>query len=406
MKLIYYSKEPYQVLTVFDRLITPTLQKAARSFPATVLTGPRQSGKTTLLQSTFPDYNYVSLESPDKLLTIQDDPRGFLTQNDRPWIIDEAQRFPALFSYLQEYIDKSKDPGQFILSGSQNFLLSQQINQTLAGRIALLELLPLSYQEFKTNLQFSNLSLWEYLYQGTYPRPYQEQLDSDLWFNAYIRTYLERDVRDIINIRNLTMFQLFLRLCAGQHGQQLNLSALASACGISQTTATEWLSILEASYIIFRLQPYFNNFKKRLVKTPKLYFYDPSIVCKLLGINSHEQLQLHTARGAIFEGFIISEIIKLFFSKGKPAPVYFWRDHTGNEVDLLIDYGGKLIACEIKSGQTLTKDLVKGIHKWQSISNIPKGQCYLIYAGNEKIDFQQTKILPWNDDFQSILDEH
>ena len=388
---------------MFERLITSTLKNVVASFPATALTGPRQSGKTTLLQTTFPEYNYVSLESPDKLLTIQSDPRGFLEKNDNPWIMAEAQRFPELFSYLQEYIDQRKKPGQFILSGSQNFLLSQQISQTLAGRIALLELLPLNYQEFKTNPQLSDISLWQYLCSGAYPRPYQENLDVELWFNTYIKTYLERDVREIINIRNLTKFQLFLRLCAGQHGQQLNLNALASACGISQTTATEWLGILEASYVVFKLQPYFNNFKKRLVKTPKLYFYDSGIVCRLLGINSPEQLQMHVARGMIFEGFIISEIIKLFYGKGKSASIYYWRDHTGNEIDLLIDYDGKLMAFEIKSGQTITKDFIKGITKWKTISSSPDELCYLIYAGNEYAKLQEITILPWDYDFYSIL---
>jgi len=388
---------------MFQRIIAKTLKNAATTFPATALTGPRQSGKTTLLQTIFPDHNYVSLESPDKLLYIQDDPRGFLNKNNKPWIIDEAQQFPELFSYIQEYIDKTKKSGQFILSGSQNFLLSQHISQTLAGRIALLELLPLSYQEFKTYPGINQLSLWKFLYQGAYPRPYQEHLDFDLWFNAYIKTYLERDVRDIINVRNLTQFQLFLKLCAGQHGQQLNLNALATACSISQTTATEWLSILEASYIAFKLPPYFNNFKKRLVKTPKLYFYDSGIVCKLLGITSSEQLQLHTARDAIFEGFIITEIIKQFYAVGKSASIYFWRDHTGNEVDLLVEHNGQLFAFDMKSGQTLTKNLVSGLLKWQSIADLPLENCHLVYAGSDTLTYQKVKILPWDYAFREIL---
>ncbi len=387
---------------MFDRQLTPTLQKAANSFPVTALTGPRQSGKTTLLQTIFPHYNYVSLESPDKLLNLRDDPRGFLTQNTAPWIIDEAQRFPELFSYIQEYVDKEKKAGHFILSGSQNFLLSQHISQTLAGRVAILELLPLSYPEFKTDSQFSQFSLWSYLFNGSYPRPYQEHLDTELWFNSYIRTYLERDVRNIANIQNLTQFQLFLRLCAGQHGQQLNLNALAQACGISQTTATIWLGILEESYIVFKLRPYFNNFKKRLVKTPKIYFYDSGIVCKLLQIQSPEQLVLHPARGAIFEGFIISEMIKSFFSKGRNAPVYYWRDHSGHEVDLLVDYNSQLFSFEIKSGMTLTSDFIKGIKQWQKITHIPKENCHLIYAGDEKMKLQEFSILPWHINFSEF----
>ncbi len=392
------------VISMFTRALTPILQKAVHSFPVTALTGPRQSGKTTLLQSTFPEYNYVTLESPDKLLNIQDDPRGFLTQSPLPWIIDEAQRFPALFSYIQEYVDKEKKAGHFILSGSQNFLLSQHISQTLAGRIANLELLPLSYQEFKTEPKLSDpLSLWQYLFYGSYPRPYQDNLDTDLWFNAYIRTYLESDVRNMVNIKNLTQFQLFLRLCAGQHGQQLNLNALAQACGISQTTANTWLAILESSYIIFRVRPYFNNFKKRLVKTPKLYFYDTGIVCKLLGLQAPEQLLAHSARGAIFEGFIIAEIAKTLFAKGKTASIYYWRDHTGHEVDLLVEYAGKLFSLEVKSGMTLTTDLVKSLRKWQEISLLPKECCYVVYAGDEKMQFQDWTILPWHYDFNRLF---
>ncbi len=386
---------------MFNRLLTPTLKKAVQSFPVTALTGPRQSGKTTLLQSTFPDYHYVSLESPDKLLQIQDDPRGFLTQTSKPWIIDEAQRFPPLFSYIQEYADTQKKAGHFILSGSQNFLLSQHISQTLAGRVAILELLPLSYQEFKP---FKSVSLWQYLFHGSYPRPYQENLDTDLWFNAYVRTYLERDVRDIIYIKDLSQFQLFLRLCAGQHGQQLNLTTLAQACGISQTTANTWLNILEASYIVFKLRPYFNNFKKRLVKTPKLYFYDSGIVCRLLGLQSPEQLLIHSSRGAIFEGFIISEIVKAFFAKGKTAPIYYWRDHSGHEVDLLVDYGGKLLAFEMKSTMTLTKDLVKGLQQWHAISELPHECGHIVYAGDEKLKFKEWSILPWQYDFKHLFE--
>ena len=282
----------------------------------------------------------------------------------------------------------------------QNFLLSQHISQTLAGRVAILELLPLSYQEFKP---FKSVSLWQYLFQGSYPRPYQENLDTDLWFNAYVRTYLERDVRDIIHIKDLSQFQLFLRLCAGQHGQQLNLTTLAQACGISQTTAHTWLNILEASYIVFKLRPYFNNFKKRLVKTPKLYFYDSGIVCRLLGLQSPEQLLIHSSRGAIFEGFIISEIVKAFFAEGKTAPIYYWRDHSGHEVDLLVDYGGKLLAFEMKSSMTLTRDLVKGLQQWHTISEFPPEYGHIVYAGDEKLKFQEWSILPWQYDFKDLF---
>jgi predicted AAA+ superfamily ATPase len=380
---------------MFRREIEPVLKQTVNTFPVTALVGPRQSGKTTILKTLFPEYGYLNLEAPDTLLKIQSDPRSFIAMNSRNWIIDEAQHYPELFSYLQEYIDQARSPHRFILSGSQNFLLSEKISQSLAGRVAILELLPLSYSEYITNVSVPPVTLWEFLYQGSYPRPYQEHLDLSIWYNSYIRTYIERDVRNLIRVRDLATFQLFLKLCAGRHGQLLNLSALANDTGISQTTASDWLSILEANYIIFRLKPHHQNFNKRLVKTPKLYFYDTSIVCQLLGIESVEHLQMHAQRGSIFEGFIITEIMKHYFSQGKVAPIYFWRDHSGTEVDVLIEKGETLIALEIKSTTTFNPHLTTELKRWKKIAGEKAKKSFLIYAGNESFDYDGINVVTW-----------
>ncbi len=381
---------------MFNRAISQSLLTASQSFPAILLTGPRQSGKTTLLKLLFPDYHYINLEAPDTLLRIKSDPRGFLGSSENHWIIDEAQNFPELFSYLQETIDSNPIKGRFILSGSQNFLLNEKISQTLAGRVAILELLPLSYQEYLSNPDCLPMRLWDYLYQGSYPRPYHEHINSSVWYNSYIRTYLERDVRSLLNIRDLSTFQLFLKLCAGRHGQLLNLNSLANECGISQTTATQWLSILEASYIIFLLRPHHQNFNKRLVKTKKLYFYDSAIVCHLLGIDSPEHLKIHSHRGAIFEGFIMAEIIKYYYALGKIPPLYFWRDHLGTEVDALLEQGNQMIAIEIKSTATFNPELLLELNKWRKIANIPPKDGFLVYGGDDSFQYEKMSIVAWN----------
>lgn len=388
---------------MFERSLSTVLLESVRTFPAILLTGPRQSGKTTLLKHLFPEYSYINLEAPDTLLRIQTDPRSFLSGDKRSWIIDEAQHFPELFSYLQEEMDKTKQPGRFILSGSQNFLLNEKISQTLAGRVAILELLPLSYQEYLTNPDAAPIGLWEFLYEGSYPRPYHEHLNSTLWYNSYIRTYLERDVRSLVQVRDLTTFQLFLKLCAGRHGQLLNLNSLANDCGISQTTATQWLSILETSYIIYQLKPHYQNFNKRLVKTPKLYFYESALVCHLLGIESPAHLQSHAHRGAIFEGFVLAEIIKYYTALGKTAPLYFWRDHLGTEVDAVLEKGNDLFAIEIKSAATFNAGILTELKKWQKIAAEKVKNTFLVYSGNESFNYDGTEIVAWNKCFELLM---
>jgi predicted AAA+ superfamily ATPase len=381
---------------MFTRELTPTLKKVADSFPAIFLTGPRQSGKTTLLRQTFPDYTYISLERPDVLERMKSDPLGFLQDHEQKWIIDEAQRFPEIFSYIQDRIDQMPKRGQFILSGSQNFLLSQHISQTLAGRASILELLPLTYHEYRTHEGFTEMDVWPFLFYGGYPRPYQEALDHHLWLGSYVRTYIERDVRDLLNIKDLSKFSTFLKLCAGRHGQLLNLNALAVDAGISQTTATEWLSLLEASYILFRLKPYYKNFNKRLVKTPKLFFYDSGLLCYLLGIESPEHLAMHAQRGAVFEGFAITELMKQQLAQGDFSDFYFWRDHLGLEIDLLKEHGNEQIAFEIKSSKTFQTDFLHSLLKWTSITGNKRENSHLIYAGDQNFRIQNMHVWKWS----------
>lgn len=388
---------------MFQRRIFNKLSEAVQQFPAVVLTGPRQSGKTLLLREQFPTFTYINLEDPDTLLWAKSDPRALLARNKQGLIIDEAQCYPALFSYLQGYLDEAPKKPPVILSGSQNFLLVDNISQSLAGRVAIFEFLPLTYEEYMSDNTAPALSLWEFLYSGSYPRPYHESLDVKLWRNSYIRTYLERDVRSILNVRDLSQFQLFLKLCAGQHGQLLNLNNIARDCGVSFTTANKWIGLLEASYIVYRLQPYHNNYRKRLVKTPKLYFYDSGLVCQLLGIESADHLQMHAQRGEIFEGFVITEIVKHYFSKGERPPIYFWRDHTGLEVDCILDRALNPLAIEIKSTATATPDIMNGLRKWQAAAQYPADQCVVVYAGDQQQGFKEISLFPFQA-FYKVLD--
>lgn len=379
---------------MFVRHLQPILSKCALSFPVSLLTGPRQSGKTTLLRHLFPEYKYISLESPDLLQQMISDPRGVLNQASH-WLIDEAQVYPPLFSYIQEYVDDPNKNHRFILSGSQNFLLAEKVSQSLAGRVAILELLPLSYAEYLSHPNLAPLNLWQFLFQGSYPRPYQEKLDTYLWYESYLRTYLERDVRQLINVKDLSKFQLFLKLCAGRHGQMVNLNAMSNDCGVSQTTLTHWLSILEQSYVLFRLQPYYKNINKRLVKAAKLYFYDTALVCHLLGIENATHLMLHSARGAIFEGFVITEVIKHFINQGKRAPVFFWRDYAGLEIDLLVETVKGLTAIEIKSSETYTPELLKVLKRWSQTYAETTQRSALVYAGTETLSTSAIDVLSW-----------
>lgn len=368
----------------------------AKGFPILALTGPRQSGKTTLARAMFPDRPYVTLEDPEQREFALGDPRGFLARFAEGAIIDEAQRCPELFSYLQGHVDARGRMGDFILTGSQQFGLHSGISQSLAGRVGLVQLLPFSLPELAGAGKLPD-RLDELLWQGGYPPLYDRPLSPDLWFPNYVATYLERDVRQLLTVRDLSLFQRFLKLCAARTGQLLNLSSLASDCGISHTTAREWLSVLEASYIVMRLPPYFRNFGKRLVKTPKLYFLDTGMAAWLLGIRDAQTLNTHAQRGALFETLVVSEFVKRRYNAAQPADIYFWRDNVGHEVDLLFEVGERLQAIEIKSGSTLARDWLDAIRKWQGFAGDMALPPWLIYGGEEGYRREGVKVSGWRE---------
>lgn len=364
-------------------------------YPIITLTGPRQSGKSTLLKNSFPGYKYVSLEDPDMRLFATDDPRGFLATYPDKTIIDEVQRVPSLFSYIQTHTDKENKEGMYLLAGSHNFLLMENVNQSLAGRTAILKLLPFSHHEMdEGKILPSNIN--DEIFTGAYPRIYDKEINPNDYYPFYIQTYVERDVRLLRNIGDLSKFIKFLKLCAGRIGQLLNLSSLANECGISVTAATNWLSILEASYICYLLKPDYNNYAKRLVKTPKLYFYDTGLACSLLDIQNAGQITTHFLRGGLFENLVINEFVKECYNKGIEPSLSFWRDSTGNEVDLLRTTGGKQYAYEIKSGATYSPDFFKGISKWAKLSHADTEQCFVIYNGDNNLKTSVGEVKAWN----------
>lgn len=379
------------------------LLELAKGFPIVAVTGPRQSGKTTLVKETFDYLPYVSLENPDKREFAQTDPRGFLAQYQDGAILDEVQRCPELFSYLQGIVDENKKPGQFILTGSQQFGLMSGITQSLAGRVALLNLLPFSLEELQSE-GVAPQSLNELLFKGLYPPIYDRETQPDYWYSNYINTYIERDVRQLINIQDLSTFQRFVKSCAVRTGQLLNLSSLANDSGVTTPTAKSWLSVLEASYLIHLLQPHHQNFNKRLTKSPKLYFIDTGIAARMLGIQDAEQLQAHPLRGELFETWAVSELLKARFNQGKPSNLYFWRDHVGNEVDVVIENALSLTPIEIKSGQTITSEALKGLQKWQNLAGTKAGRAWLIYGGEESQKRQTAHVVSWQQ-LKPLLDE-
>lgn len=376
-----------------NREAAKELKILSTQFKAVAVVGPRQSGKTTLTRTTFPEKEYVSLENPDHRNFAQEDPRGFLAQYPKGAILDEAQRIPEIFSYLQQVLDESAESGQFILTGSNNFLLQQNIVQSLAGRIAYLYLLPFSIAELKSADLLPH-DINELMYKGSYPPVYTQNIPAEKWFPNYIRTYIERDVRLIKNITDLAAFGRFLKLCAGRTGQLLNRSSLGIEVGVDSKTIAAWIGILESSFIIHLLQPHHQNFNKRVVRMPKMYFYDTGLVCSLLGIQNEKQLNLHPLRGSLFENFIISELIKKRFNAGEPGNLYFWRDNKGNEVDVIIDRDNKLFPIEIKAGQTITAAYFKSINYWNQLTANIEGT--VIYAG-EKTQKRSSGItvIPW-----------
>lgn len=365
-------------------------------YPVLSITGPRQSGKTTLAKMIFPEHEYVSLERPDIRLQAQEDPHRFLRSFTKGVILDEVQNVPDLFSYIQVYADESPEPGKFILTGSQNFLLlEKKISQSLAGRVAIFKLLPFSFSELM-NSRYKHSELDTYMFTGTYPPVYDRDYDPVSWYMDYIQTYIERDVRSIRNVTDLTRFQRFLLLCAGRVGQLLNLNGLASECGITHNTAADWMAVLEASYLVFRLMPHHKNFNKRVVKQSKLYFFDTGLLCALLGLHNPKQLEQHYLRGSIFESFVISELVKARWVAGFSGTGYFWRDHHGHEVDYLLETGESMVPLEIKSGETIQSSMFSGLSYYTKLSGIDATSGYLIYGGNESQHRKFGNVLGWS----------
>lgn len=385
---------------MIERLLQPRLLDLATRYPILTLTGPRQSGKTTLSRMAFPDLPYVSLENPAQREFAQEDPIAFLARYREGAIIDEVQRVPQIFSYLQGMVDEDPRPGRFLLTGSQNLALVDAVTQSLAGRTTLTELLPLSLAEvrrFPDPLPDLDTLLW----QGGYPRIYERHFPAHEWLADYIATYVERDVRQLLKVGDMLLFQTFLRLCASRTGQILNLSSLANDCGITQPTARAWLSVLEASYIVFRLPPFFANLGKRLIKSPKLYFQDTGLAATLLNIESPAQLATHPLRGNLFETWVVSEVAKAHLHRGRRPRLSFYRDSGGLEIDLVLEKGADLMLVEIKSAQTPSSQPFSAFERFAETltgQEAPRiASRVIVYAGSESQQRSRGDFLSWND---------
>ena len=396
---------------MISRHLTSSLVAAADSAPVVTLTGPRQSGKTTLVRACFPEHDYLSLEAPDIRSRAREDPRGLLAQAER-MILDEIQREPDLLSYIQVLVDEDPRPGRFILTGSQNLLLMESVSQTLAGRTALLRLYPFSLAELhgRPRVDASALprvrssdppdaDLWETLWAGFYPRIHDQGLDPREWLADYFRTYVERDLRELMQLSDLRSFETFVRLAAARTGQELNLVGLADDAGIARTTASRWLSALEIGFLAARLPPHHANYRKRLRKRPRLHFLDTGLVCYLLDIPDPGTLARHPLRGAIFESFVVSELIKSFAAIREDARLFFWRDSTGHEIDILLETtdGAKrgVVPIEVKSGETVASDATDTLAWWTAIPDNPNRGGVLVHGGTSCFDLKGFRVLPW-----------
>lgn len=384
-------------MTIISRQAEVILKEKSTYYPVVAITGPRQSGKSTLAKKLFTNKPYCSLEDLDNRRFATDDPRGFLSQFQNGAILDEVQHCPELFSYLQTLVDSNPEPGLFILTGSQQFGLTAKITQSLAGRVGFIQLLPFTVNELKQESYLPE-TIETMLFNGSYPPIYDRHIPAQTWYSDYVMTYVERDVRQLIQVQDLRTFHRFLQICAARTGQILNLSSFANDCGVTHNTVKSWISVLEASYIIFLVSPHFRNFNKRLIKSPKLYFYDTGLACLLAGIQNAQQLFTHSIRGALFETFVMSEMIKNRFNQGLLSNLYYWRDSQGHEVDIIIESGDDVIPVEVKSGKTITSDFFTGLEYYRSLSQQPQ-PAWLIYAGDQNKGYEKNKvnILGWRD---------
>ncbi|MBX2962846.1 MAG: ATP-binding protein [Cyclobacteriaceae bacterium] len=377
------------------RQILPEAKHALTQFRALCITGPRQSGKTTLSKLLAKDKPYVNFENPSLQYEAELDPHSFLKQFKDGAILDEVQRVPVIFRYLQGILDQNRARGQYILTGSNNFLLQEQVSQSLAGRAGYLSLLPLSYAEL-VNAKLAEPEIARHILTGGYPEIWNENLFADIWLKSYVQTYVQRDVRLLRNITNLALFTRFIHLCANHAGQILNRDELSRQTGVDTKTILAWLGLLESSYIIFLLQPWYNNLNKRIVKSPKLYFYDTGLLCHLLQIKSQTALKKYRHYGFLFENWIISELKKNRFNDGQPENLYYFRDNVGNEVDLITEKNGEPFAIEIKASLNVNTAMLHGLNFWLKYQ--PAGHCVLLYAGkkNEVVN-DRMGIVPWNE---------
>ncbi|VEN72858.1 conserved hypothetical protein [Candidatus Desulfarcum epimagneticum] len=398
---------------MLPRTLASPIRRYRRQYPVVAIVGPRQSGKTTLARHLFPGHRYLSMENLDTRHMAEDDPRGFLDDNGGNLILDEIQRVPSIFSYLQERVDFEDSPSSYVLTGSQQFLLMERVTQSLAGRIATYQLYPFTLNELRRArldrdmdaiLQIKTVpggdgeeeDLCRILFSGMYPRIHDKRLDPEKWIENYILTYVERDIRSLVNISNLKTFETFIKICASMSGQLVNQAAISNAAGISQPTVKKWLSLMEASGIVFFLRPHHRNFKKRLIKTPKLYFVDTGVLSSLLSIRNPGQLKTHPLFGNIFETFIISEFYKRIHHIGERPHLYFWRDRTGNEIDLIIESGSRIIPIEIKSSRTYSPAFKAGLSRWMRLEGNTARKGFVLYRGRETVGkTSDIAALPW-----------
>jgi predicted AAA+ superfamily ATPase len=394
---------------MYERVLARELEDAAARMPIVTVTGPRQSGKTTLVREVFPNVDYVSLERPDERSRAREDPLGFLSRFKGPVILDEVQRAPELLSYIQVSADEKPSAGRFVLTGSQNLFLMEGVSQTLAGRTTILHLLPLTVSElfsrppldpFRIDEPLNDsdppdAALWRLIWSGFYPRIHDARLEADRWLADYQRTYVSRDLRDVLRVMDLESFELFMMLVAARTGQELNLSAIASDVGISQPTARQWLTALQIGFLVTLLPPHHVSYRKRLRKTPRLHFLDTGLACYLLGIHSPDVLERHPLRGAIFESFVVSELVKAFENRGREAPVFHWKDAKGHEIDILLDLGEHHVPIEVKSGLTVASDAADTLQWWLDLPQNPNQRGVLVYGGEDSYRFRDVTLRPW-----------